>query len=63
MASDFEHGGLKWVIGEIHETLKQARMHLESFVEDDEDSAQLQFCTSYLHQVSGSLKMLELSGA
>lgn len=63
MASNFEHGGLKWVIDEIHETLKQARVHFESFVEDDEDSAQLQFCTTYLHQVSGSLGMLELGGA
>ncbi|MCU7939348.1 MAG: Hpt domain-containing protein [gamma proteobacterium symbiont of Bathyaustriella thionipta] len=63
MATDFKHGGLKWVIEEIHETLKQARVHFESFVEDDEDSAQLQFCTTYLHQVSGSLSMLELGGA
>ncbi len=63
MATDFEHGGLKWVIDEIYESLKQARVHLESFVEDDEDSSQLQFCTTYLHQVSGSLNMLELSGA
>ncbi|MCU7799837.1 MAG: Hpt domain-containing protein [gamma proteobacterium symbiont of Lucinoma myriamae] len=63
MASNFEHSGLKWVIDEIHETLKQARVHFESFVEDDEDSAQLQFCTTYLHQVSGSLAMLDLGGA
>ncbi len=63
MSTDFKHGGLKWVIDEIHETLKQARVHFESFVEDDEDSAQLQFCTTYLHQVSGSLNMLELGGA
>lgn len=63
MATDFEHGGLKWVIDEIYESLKQARVHFESFVEDDEDSSQLQFCTTYLHQVSGSLNMLELGGA
>jgi len=63
MASDFEHGGLKWVIDEVFTTLKQAREHFESFVEDDEDSTQLQFCITYLHQVSGGLTMLELSGA
>ncbi|MCW8930490.1 MAG: Hpt domain-containing protein, partial [Gammaproteobacteria bacterium] len=63
MATDFEHGGLKWVIDEIYETLKQARVHFESFVEDEEDNSQLQFCTTYLHQVAGSLNMLELGGA
>ena len=63
MSTDFEHGGLKWVVDEIYETLKQARVHFESFVEDAEDSTQLQFCTTYLHQVSGSLNMLELGGA
>ena len=62
MATDFEHGGLKWVIGEIFESLKQARIHLESFVEDEEDTTQLQFCTTYLHQVAGTLNMLELGG-
>ncbi len=63
MATNFEHGGLKWVIDEIYETLKQARVHFESFVEDEEDNSQLQFCTTYLHQVAGSLNMLELGGA
>ena len=63
MATDFEHGGLKWVIDEIYETLKQARVNFESFVEDEEDNSQLQFCTNYLHQVAGSLNMLELGGA
>ncbi len=56
-------GALGWVRGELEETLKQARQALEAYVEDPGDTAQLQFCASYLHQVRGTLQMLELYGA
>ncbi len=56
-------GALGWVRAELEETLKQARQALEAYVEDPADTAQLQFCASYLHQVRGTLQMLELYGA
>ncbi|WP_158675382.1 Hpt domain-containing protein [Thiohalobacter thiocyanaticus] len=54
---------LKWVKSELDETLKQARQALEAFVEDPEDDSQLRFCSAHLHQVSGTLQMVELYGA
>jgi chemosensory pili system protein ChpA (sensor histidine kinase/response regulator) len=54
---------LDWVKGEIEETLKQARQALEAFVENPEDGAQMRFCLAYLHQVFGTLQMVEFYGA
>ena len=54
---------LVWVKSEIDETLKQARKALEVFVEDESDNAQIQFCLNYLHQVRGTLQMVELYGS
>ncbi|BCO32694.1 hypothetical protein TspCOW1_27970 [Thiohalobacter sp. COW1] len=54
---------LKWVKSELDETLRQARQALEAFVEDPEDDSQLRFCSAHLHQVSGTLQMVELYGA
>ena len=62
---------LDWLIGEINETLAQARQQLETFASDssspdvaDESSAGLlKNCLSLIHQVHGSLHMAELTGA
>ena len=53
---------LGWVKQELDETLKQARQALEAFVEDPEDLSQMRFCSTYLHQVQGTLRMVELYG-
>jgi len=63
MAEQFDISTLAWVKGEIDETLKQARIALEAYVEDPDEEAQLQSCIEYIHQVSGTLKMVELLGA
>jgi len=63
MAEQFDISTLAWVKGEIDETLKQARLALEAYVDDPNDDAQLQFCITYIHQVYGTLHMVELSGA
>ena len=63
MAEQFDISTLAWVKGEIDETLKQARIALERYVEDPNDEAQLQFCITYIHQVYGTLHMVELDGA
>ncbi len=63
MAENFDVSTLAWVKGEIDETLRQAHMALESFLETPDDTAQLRFCVTYLHQVRGTLQMVELGGA
>jgi chemosensory pili system protein ChpA (sensor histidine kinase/response regulator) len=54
---------LEWVKGEIEETLQQAQQALETYVENTEDRTRLKFCLSYLHQVHGTLRMVEFYGA
>ena len=54
---------LGWVKSEIDETLKQARAALESFAENPADKTRLRFCITHLHQVVGTLLMVELDGA
>ena len=49
--------------GEIAETLKQARQALEAFVENPQDSTRMSFCLTYVHQVHGTLQMVEFFGA
>ncbi|VAW44477.1 hypothetical protein MNBD_GAMMA02-741, partial [hydrothermal vent metagenome] len=54
---------LTWVKTELDETLNRAKEALKTYVEDTEDTNQLQFCVTYLHQIQGTLKMVELYGA
>ncbi len=62
-AHQFDVSTLNWVKGEIDETIKQARISLESYAEDPDEDAQLRACIVQLHQVSGTLEMVELGGA
>lgn len=62
-AAPLDYGTLNWVKGEIDETLKQARHTLEAFAADPKDVAQIRFCANHLHQVRGTLQMIELYGA
>lgn len=63
MADNHDYVALDWVRGEIEQTLSQARTALESYVESPEDSTQLTFCLNYIHQVHGTLQMVEFYGA
>jgi len=54
---------LEWVKGEIEETLQQAQQALEAYVDNTQDRTRLKFCLSYLHQVQGTLQMVEFYGA
>ncbi len=54
---------LNWVKQELDETLKQSRQALEAYVEDPADTSLMRFCATYLHQVQGTLRMVELYGA
>jgi chemosensory pili system protein ChpA (sensor histidine kinase/response regulator) len=54
---------LDWVKGELDETLKQAVQSLEFFVENTGDEYELASCAEALHQVIGTLQLVELQGA
>jgi chemosensory pili system protein ChpA (sensor histidine kinase/response regulator) len=51
---------LGWIKPELDETLRQARIEIEAFAEDPSDASRMRFCASYLHQVQGTLRMVEL---
>jgi chemosensory pili system protein ChpA (sensor histidine kinase/response regulator) len=51
---------LGWIKPEIDETLRQARRDIEAFAEDPSDTNYMRFCASFLHQVHGTLRMVEL---
>ncbi|MFV2089673.1 MAG: Hpt domain-containing protein, partial [Pseudomonadales bacterium] len=62
MAKSREHFALDWIKSELLETLNGAREALEVFVESDRDETRMRACLTGLHQVHGTLIMLELSG-
>ncbi len=63
MGNHHDSIALDWVRDEIQETLTQAQQALEAFVDNRDDTARLRFCLNYLHQVHGTLQMVELYGA
>ncbi|MEP6908192.1 MAG: Hpt domain-containing protein, partial [Pseudoxanthomonas sp.] len=54
------HAVLGWVKPELDETLRLARAEVEFFVEQPSDTSRMHFCAGYLHQVQGTLRMVEL---
>jgi chemosensory pili system protein ChpA (sensor histidine kinase/response regulator) len=63
LEDDIDFTTLGWVKPQIDETLLQARQALEAYVEDPADASLMRFCATYLHQVQGTLRMVELYGA
>ncbi len=58
-----KHSALTWVKSTIDESLKQTRQALEQFVENPSDTAPLQQCVVWLHEIYGALSVLELPTA
>ena len=54
---------LEWVAGEIEQTLGQAKQALDSYLLGRNDTAQLRLCLTHIHQVHGTLEMVEFFGA
>ena len=54
---------LKWLKRELDETLTQARHALEAHVDQPDDKVSLGECAQHLHQVTGTLRMVQLHGA
>ena len=60
-----EPGPLSWVKGEIDHTLGLASAALEQYAEDPTDPSAreaLQSCLGHLHEVTGTLRMVEVQG-
>ncbi|MGA8260820.1 MAG: Hpt domain-containing protein [Arenicellales bacterium] len=54
---------LGWVKSEIDQTLDQAREALQRYVEGSDDLTPLRLFANSVHQVAGTLQMVELDGA
>jgi len=63
MADRHDYVALEWVKGEIAETLKHARQALDAFVARPHDPSAMEVCLDFIHQVHGSLQMIEFYGA
>ncbi|HEY5601769.1 MAG TPA: Hpt domain-containing protein, partial [Gammaproteobacteria bacterium] len=59
---ELDYTTLKWVKDEIRESLNQTRQALEAYVENPNDTTQIRFCATYLHQIYGTLQMVEIYG-
>ena len=60
---DGEFTALSWVKQALDATLAQARESLEVYVEQPDDLTPMRACVEHLHQVQGTLRMVELYGA
>jgi chemosensory pili system protein ChpA (sensor histidine kinase/response regulator) len=55
-----EYSALGWVKPELDETLRLVRVEVEGFADDPSDTSRMRVCTELLHQVQGTLRMVEL---
>ncbi|MBD8898033.1 Hpt domain-containing protein [Rhodanobacter sp. DHG33] len=53
---------LQWVRPELEQTLSDARESLESYVDNPARQDAMRACADHLHQVQGTLRMVELPG-
>ena len=56
-----DRSALRWIRGEIDQTLREARNALEDFV--DGQSERLELCLDELHHAHGALEMAQVYGA
>ena len=63
MSERRDYIALEWVAGEIKETLDLASQALENYIGNRDDVTKLRFCQTHIHQVQGTLKMVEFFGA
>ncbi|WP_247839782.1 Hpt domain-containing protein [Pseudomonas sp. MWU12-3103b] len=63
MGDRHDYVALEWVKGEIAETLRQAHQAIEAVLDDPQAAPGLDECLVYIHQVHGSLQMVEFYGA
>src|ERR1700694_5920599 len=54
---------LSWITAEVDQALERVRDNIAKFSASPDDTAALGVCPEHLHQVSGALRMVGLSGA
>ena len=54
---------LSWITAEVNQALAVVREQMARFSAERDNGALLQPCAGHLHQVSGALRMVGLSGA
>ena len=62
MSATQDYVALDWIKGEVSQTLDQAGQALEAAAESPDDAGGMRLCLTSLHQVHGTMKMVELSG-
>ncbi|MCW8881332.1 MAG: Hpt domain-containing protein, partial [Sedimenticola sp.] len=62
MSDARDHSALKWIKAELDSSLEKARHALEAYVDDDAPEAELDSCITLLHQVRGTLQLIQLYG-
>ncbi len=62
MSASQDFVALDWIKGEIASTLDQAQQALEAVAESPDDSSSMRACLTRLHQVNGTLRMVNLEG-
>jgi chemosensory pili system protein ChpA (sensor histidine kinase/response regulator) len=55
-----EYSALGWIKPELDETLRLVGVEVEGFAEDPSDTSRMRVCAELLHQVQGTLRMVEL---
>ena len=55
-------GTLGWVKSEIEDTAAQAKSALDTYAKDSSNTSSIRMCATHLHQVHGTLSMVELDG-
>ncbi len=58
-----DHSTLKWIRPELDQLVEQARHRLETYAEDPDDGEAIEQCIKNLHQIRGTLQLMQLYGA
>ncbi len=62
MSATQDYVALDWIKGEIAQTLDQAQQALESVAQSPDDASSMRACLTHIHQVHGTLRMVQLHG-
>ena len=62
MSATQDYVALEWIRGELSNTLQQAQVALEAVAESSDDASSMRACLTSIHQVHGTLKMVQLEG-
>lgn len=63
MSNTQDYSSLKWIKGELDEAVRLARQDLEEHIEGGGDAALMESCATRLHQIQGTLQMVQIYGA